>query len=112
MQVNPTHTRVAVLNGTDTQNLAADVSARLNKVGFQQGDTANFVNASQGSTTVGYLPGFRAQGLAVAKALSVSGGDVHPVSSQARQLVCPGGASSCQDQVVVTVGANLNSDAS
>ena len=112
VSVNPAHVRVAVLNGTATNNLAADVSAKLNKVGFQQGETANYVDQTQSSTTVGFLPGDRAQAQAVAKALGVGVGDVHQISSAAQQLVCPSGASACSDQVVVTAGANLNSDAS
>jgi hypothetical protein len=111
VNVNPTHVRVAVLNGTTTNNLAADVSTKLNKVGFQQGETANFANPNQTSTTVGYLPGDRAQAIAVAKALGISASSVAQVSTTARQIVCPSGAAACADQIVVTVGADLNSDA-
>jgi hypothetical protein len=100
-----------VLNGTATDNLAADVSADLNKVGFQQGETANYADQTQSSTTVGYLPGDRAQAIAVAKALGVASSSVAQVSTTARQIVCPSGAASCADQIVVTVGADLNSDA-
>jgi hypothetical protein len=111
VRVNPTQVRVAVLNGTATSNLAADVSTKLNKVGFQQGETANFSNPDQASTTVGYLPGDRAQGIAVAKALGIGASSVTQVSTMARQIVCPSGAAACADQIVVTVGADLNSDA-
>jgi hypothetical protein len=111
VQINPTQVRVAVLNGTATDNLAADVSTKLNKVGFQQGETANFANPNQTSTTVGYLPGDRAQAIAVAKALGIGTSSVAQVSTTARQIVCPSGAAACADQIVVTVGANLNSDA-
>jgi hypothetical protein len=111
VKVNPTKVRVAVLNGTATDNLAADVSTKLNKVGFQQGETANFTNPDQTSTTVGYLPGDRAQAIAVAKALGIGTSSVAQVSTAARRIVCPSGAAACADQIVVTVGADLNSDA-
>jgi hypothetical protein len=109
--VNPRQVRVAVLNGTATNNLAADVSADLNKIGFQQGETANYADQTQTATTVGYLPGDRAQAMAVAKALGIGSSSVAQVSTTARQIVCPSGAASCADQIVVTVGADLDSDA-
>jgi hypothetical protein len=109
--VNPTKVTVAVLNGTSTSNLAADVSAKLNHVGFQQGDTLNYSDQTQATTTVGYLPGYSAQGYAVAKALGLGRAVVHRVNTAARDIACAATPTTCPDQVVVTVGADLESDA-
>ncbi|MGH2910049.1 MAG: LytR C-terminal domain-containing protein, partial [Solirubrobacteraceae bacterium] len=108
--VNPRQVTVAVLNGTTTNNLAAGVSRQLGKLGFKQGKATNFSNQSQTTTTVGFLPGHRAQALAVAKALKVKYSKVLRVNATTQQIVCPAGAS-CPDQVFVVLGTDLNSQA-
>ena len=109
--VNPTKVTVAVLNGPSPVNLAADVSARLGAKGFQSGGTGNFNDQTQSTTVVGYLPGQRAEALAVAKALSTGSKSVASVSSTARALICTDNAANCPVDVVVVVGADLDSDA-
>jgi hypothetical protein len=111
VRVDPTKVTVAVLNGTSTDNLAADISAKLNHVGFQQGETGNYTDQTQTTTTVGYLPGFKPQALAVARALKTGAGSVVRVSTTAREIACAATPTSCPDQVVVTVGADLESQA-
>jgi LytR cell envelope-related transcriptional attenuator len=108
--VDPRTVTVAVLNGTTTSNLAADVSQKLGRVGFKQGKTTNFTTQSLTTTTVGYEPGHRAQALAVAKALKVKYAHVLRVNPATRQLICPA-TSSCADQVFVVLGSDLASDA-
>jgi hypothetical protein len=110
VRVDPRNVTVAVLNGTSTTNLAADISSQLNKVGFQPGATANYSNQTQTSTKVTYLPGHRAQGLAVAKALKLNSRDVKQVNASTRELAC-GSTTNCPDQVIVVVGTDLESDA-
>lgn len=105
--VNPRTVTVAVLNGTTTNKLAADVSQKLGKLGFKQGKTGNFTNQNQTTTTIGFVPGHRAQALAVAKALKVKYSKVLKVNASTQQLVCPVGAS-CPDQVFVVLGTDLN----
>jgi hypothetical protein len=109
VRVDPTKVTVYVLNGTSTNNLAADVSSKLNQAGFQQGGTGNYTDATQTTTTVGYMPGYSAEGYAVAKSLGLSKGSVHKVNTAARDLACAATPTSCPDQVIVTVGADLES---
>jgi hypothetical protein len=106
--VNPRRVTVAVLNGTTTSNLAADISQKLAHVGFRQGKTANFSSQSLTTTTIGYQSGHRAQALAVAKALKVTSAHVLGVAASTRQLVCPA-AGTCADQVFVVLGSDLAS---
>jgi hypothetical protein len=108
--VNPRNVTVAVLNGTTTNHLAADVSQKLTRVGFKAGKTANFTNQTQTTTTIGFVPGHRAQALAVAKALKVKYKNVLSVAATTKQLICSAGAS-CPDQVFVVLGTDLNSGA-
>ena len=108
--VDPRSVTVAVLNGTTTPNLAADVSQRLGKFGFQEGKTANFSSSSLTTTTIGFIPGHRPQALAVAKALKVKYSNVLQVNAATKQLVCPAGAA-CADDVFVVLGTDLASNA-
>jgi hypothetical protein len=110
VRVNPATVTVAVLNGTSTNNLAADVLSKLTDVGFKPGQTDNAPDQTETSTTIGYLPGDRNRALAVARALHLSDKAVVKVPTAAREVVC-GTPISCPDQVVVTVGADLESDA-
>jgi hypothetical protein len=108
--VNPRTVTVAVLNGTTTNHLAADVSRKLGKLGFKQGKTANFSDQTQTTTTIGFVSGHHAQALAVAKALKVKYANVLKVTAATKGLVCPAGAA-CPDQVFVVLGTDLNSAA-
>jgi hypothetical protein len=103
---------VAVLNGTSTTNLAHDVSAKLSAEGFREGSTGNYPDQTLSATAVGYLPGYRAQALAVAKYLHLGSGAVSAVGSAAKEVACSATPTTCPDQVIVTVGADLESDAS
>jgi hypothetical protein len=108
--VNPRTVTVAVLNGTTTNKLAADVSQKLGRLGFKRGKTANFSNQTQTTTTIGFVPGDRAKALAVAKALKVKYSNVLKVAPATKGLVCPAGTA-CPDQVFVVLGTDLNSAA-
>jgi hypothetical protein len=110
VSVNPSSVTVAVLNGTSTSNLAADVSHKLSAVGFQAAKTANFSDQTQATTTIGFVPGHRTQAVAVAKALKVKYSNVLQVNSATKQLVCPA-TGSCPDEVFVVLGSDLDSDA-
>ncbi len=108
--VDPRSVTVAVLNGTTTANLAADISQKLGKLGFQQGKTANFSSSALTTTTIGFVPGHRPQALAVAKALKVKYANVLQVNPTTKQLVCPA-TSTCTDDVFVVLGTDLASTA-
>jgi hypothetical protein len=114
VKVDPRTVTVAVLNGTTTANLAAAVSDKLSTKGFQQGATGNAANQTMATTIVGYLPGAPAaknDALAVAVALGLKPTAVKPVSTASQSVACSGTPTNCPDQVIVTVGADLNSDA-
>jgi flagellar basal body-associated protein FliL len=57
--INPATVAVAVLNGTNTTNLAHDVMGKLTAVGYKQASTpATASDQNHTTTIVGYLPGF------------------------------------------------------
>lgn len=114
VNVNPQSVTVAVLNGTLTTNLAADVSSKLSARGFQQGATGNATDQSLSKTTVGYVqsvPGAKNDALAVAHLLNLPASSVQTVSAADQAVACGGSTANCPDQVIVTVGSDLNSDA-
>ena len=114
VKVDPRTVTVAVLNGTTTANLAAAVSDKLSSKGFLQGATGNAAVQTMSTTIVGYLPGAPAaknDALAVAVALGLKPTAVKPVSTASQSVACSGTPTNCPDQVIVTVGADLNSDA-
>jgi LytR cell envelope-related transcriptional attenuator len=114
VKINPQTVTVAVLNGTTTANLAAAVSDKLNAKGFQQGATGNAADQTMPTTIVGYLPGDQGaknDAYAVAVALGLKPTTVKPVSAASQSVACSGTPTNCPDQVIVTVGADLNSDA-
>jgi cytoskeletal protein RodZ len=105
--VTPSKVTVAVLNGTSTNHLAADVLSKLTAAGYHGGTTQNASEASLTSTIVGYTsPSYRSDALAVAKSLNLGPASVQSVSQGDRSKVC-GTTSSCPTQVVVTAGADL-----
>jgi hypothetical protein len=100
---------VAVLNGTSTNHLAADVLGKLTAAGYKGGTTQNAAETGMSSTIVGYTaPSYRSDALAVAKSLNLGPASVQGVSQGDRAKVCAA-TTACTTQVVVTVGADLSS---
>ncbi len=98
---------VAVLNGTATNHLAADVLGKLTTAGYKGGATQNASETGVTSTIVGYTsPSARSDALAVAKSLNLGPASVQAVSQGDRLKVC-GSTTACSAQVVVTAGADL-----
>ena len=106
VNVNTQSVTVAVLNGTLTTNLAADVSSKLSARGFQQGATGNATDQSLSKTTVvtSSVPGAKNDALAVAHLLNSAGVKVQTVSAADQAVACRGSTANCPDQVIVTVG--------
>jgi hypothetical protein len=105
--VTPSAVTVAVLNGTGTANLAANVLGKLTAAGFHAGPHANASETGLTTTIVGYTAqSGRADALAVAKSLNLGSASVQGVSQGDRLKVC-GSATACTTQVVVTAGADL-----
>ena len=66
------------------------------------------------ATVVGYVPSVakaKDDALAVAHTLGLKQTAVKPVTSANEAVACSGASTNCPDQVIVTVGADLNSDA-
>jgi hypothetical protein len=104
--VSPTLVTVAVVNATGINELAHHVSTRLTALHFQPGTLATATGQSLIKTTVGYLPGHRNDGLAVAHALKLPASAVRPVTQTTEGLVCPN-PSDCTADVIVSAGSNL-----
>lgn len=105
-QVNPRTVTVAVLNGTPTAGLAHRTAQRLTTLGYVKGAVTTAADQTRTSTTVAYIPGARAQALAVAKALKLGSASVAPVDQGTRTVAC-GGSATCTASVFVTVGSDL-----
>jgi hypothetical protein len=105
---DPAAVTVAVLNGTNTNQLAHHVADRLGARGYKEGRIATAANQTLTSTIIGYLPGAanRTAALHVAKALHLPSNTVTPTDQAAQAVACPP-PSSCTANVIVTVGANL-----
>jgi LytR cell envelope-related transcriptional attenuator len=105
--VTPSSVTVAVLNGTSTYHLAADVLGKLTAAGYKGVTTQNAAEAAVTSTIVGYTAqNYRSAALAVAKSLNLGSASVQGVSQGDRAKVC-GTTTTCTTQVVVTAGADL-----
>ncbi len=105
--VVPSAVTVAVLNGTSTNNLAADVLGKLTTAGYKGGSKQNAAETGVTSTIVGYTsPSDRSDALAVAKSLNLGPASVQAVSQGDRLKVC-GSTTACTTQVVVTAGDDL-----
>ncbi len=112
VKVVPSTVTVAVLNGTTTTGLAADVMSKLTAAGYKPGATTNAPEQNLTTTIVGYTQtGFRADALAVAKSLNVAAASVRAVSAADHTAACHGTTAGCTATVVVTLGANLASAA-
>jgi hypothetical protein len=107
---DPALVTVAVLNGTNTNQLAHHVADRLAAESFKEGTIATASSQTLTSTMVGYLPGAknRIDALHVAKTLHLSPRSVAPIDQAAQAVACPPPAA-CTSNVVVTVGADLAS---
>lgn len=105
---NPALITVAVLNGTNTNQLAHHVADRLAAVGYKEGSIATASNQTLTATIVGYQPGAanRTAALHIARTLKLPAGSVGPVDQAARTVACPP-PSACTANVIVTVGGNL-----
>ena len=111
--VTPSSVNVAVLNGTSTTHLAADVMAKLTSAGYKPGATTNAPEQNVTSTIVGYTASsYKPDALAVAKSLNLGPASVQGVSQGDRAAACHGATTSCPSQVVVTLGSDLASAAS
>jgi hypothetical protein len=97
---------VAVLNGTPTGGVAHAVSNRLTTAGFKAGRVANASDSTRTATVVAYLPGHRAEALAVASSLKLGSASVQPVDRPTQLITCGAGAT-CPSSVIVTVGTDL-----
>jgi hypothetical protein len=103
---NPSKVTVAVLNGTQVNQLAHDTGARLVHMGYREGTIATAANQTQQSTVVGYTSRHREDAVHVARALGLKTSVVAPVDLTTLQVACPQG-SPCTADVVVTIGQNL-----
>ncbi|MGH2876869.1 MAG: LytR C-terminal domain-containing protein, partial [Solirubrobacteraceae bacterium] len=100
----------AVLNSTPTAHLASTVMGRLAARGYRQGAVTNAPDQPLTSTIVGYSkPSYRADALAVAKALSLGQASVQSVSQNDLGTACPSSSGPCPTKVVVTLGSDLAS---
>ncbi|HEY1523611.1 MAG TPA: LytR C-terminal domain-containing protein [Solirubrobacteraceae bacterium] len=105
---NPALFTVAVLNGTNTNQLAHHVADRLAALGYKEGSIATASNQTLTSSIVGYQPGAgnRTAALHIAKTLKLPARSVAPADQAARTVACPP-PSTCTANVIITVGANL-----
>lgn len=104
---SPSSVTVAVLNGTNVNQLAHTVGAKLAADGYKKGPLQTAASQSQQSTVVAYFPGAanRNDALHVANALNLKPSVVQPIDSSTQQVACSG--STVCANVVVTVGADL-----
>jgi plastocyanin len=105
----PSTVTVAVLNGTATNQLAHRVAAKLASSGYKEGRIATAANQTATTTIVAYLPGNKNRNAArhVATALNLKPTAVQPIDQSTQQVACPP-PGACAANVVVTVGADLN----
>ena len=104
--VNPSSVTVAVLNGTSTPDLATHTATRLAALGYHW-TVADAAVQTYTSSVVEFMPGHRAEALAVARALKLTPSSVQPVDSTTQAVACP--QTPCSATVVVTTGADIAS---
>ena len=102
----PATVTVAVLNGTQVNNLAHDTGQRLAGYGYREGNLATATNQTQQTTVVAYTHGHRRDALHVAGSLGLSRSAVAAVDPATLQVACPQPAP-CTADVVVTIGQDL-----
>lgn len=105
----PSAVTVAVLNGTNTNQLAHTVGAKLAALGYKEGALRTAASQTQTSTVVSYFPGARnrTDAVHVATALKLGPASVQPIDQSTQQVACPS-TTPCTANVVVTVGADLS----
>jgi len=104
--VSPSTVTVSVLNGTASNGLAGRISNQLTSAGYKQGRVATASDQTRTATIVAYMPGHKAEALAVAKSLKLGPASVQPVDPATQAVACPV-STQCTSQVVVTVGTDL-----
>ncbi len=118
---DPAHVTVAVMNGTSTAGLAADVGAKLAADGYKQGNITNASSQTEQFSYVYYLTGkHQAANLQaaqhVAKVLALGSTRVLPANTAVLTscAISAAGASlgSCSANVVVSLGQDRTSLAS
>jgi len=105
--VRPSTVTVSVLNGTDMQGLAGNVSKRLAAGGYRKGAVTNALDQTETTTVIQYEPQDRRDALAVATALKLSPSVVQPIDSSTQKIACSATPLGCNSQVIVTVGRDL-----
>jgi len=98
---------VAVLNGTATEGLAADVSTALSGAGYQKGSVTNAASQSDRTTIVYYTSGYESAADHVAKKLKLSDASVKAATQSAIHSCATsptGTTTSCSGNVIVSVG--------
>src|SRR3984885_452477 len=107
--VKPSDVTVSVLNGTDLNGLAKQVSDKLGAEGFVKGAVTNATNQTQTTSIVAYAaPANRADALAVAQYLKLSANTVQAVNASTKQVACTASPQGCSSLVYVTVGSDLS----
>jgi LytR cell envelope-related transcriptional attenuator len=96
--VKPSDVTVAVLNGTTVTGLASQIADRLEREGFQRGNTTNFTEQARNESVVLYSSGHQREARAVAKRLGVN--QIERIDAETQVLA--GDAT-----VAVVVGADL-----
>lgn len=105
--VVPSTVTVSVLNGTDMQGLASEVSQKLSSHGYRKGAVTNASDQTRTTTVIQYAPHDKRDALAVAAALKLPQSDVQPLDSATQKIACSASAVGCSSPVYVTVGHNL-----
>ena len=105
--VVPSTVTVSVLNGTDMQGLASEVSQKLSSHGYRKGAVTNASDQTRTTTVIQYAAHDKRDALAVAAALKLPQSDVQPLDSATQKIACSASAVGCSSPVYVTVGHNL-----
>lgn len=105
---SPSSVTVAVLNGTNVNQLAHTVGSKLASDGYKEGSLYTAPNQGTAATIVAYFPGAanRTAALHVATSLNLKPSAVQPIDANTAKVACPNGGT-CAN-VVVTVGADLS----
>ncbi len=82
-QLKPSEIEVAVLNGTATPNLAADVGNKAEKKGFQVGAVGNTPSAYEGSVVM-FVSGHKPEAKKVASQLSIE--KLQPMNGEVKEV--------------------------
>jgi LytR cell envelope-related transcriptional attenuator len=108
--VQPSTVTVAVLNGTDQNGLAAQISGKLSADGFRKGAVTNAADQTHTTSTVQYVSAAdKPDAVAVASSLKLSATSVQAIDPGTQQIACSAAPSPCTTKVVVTVGSDLAS---